>query len=117
MRNLEESDGFEYAIDYIAKFKNSRKFKPRKHIENYVQVLSYGGLVQPSDEMKIKNQRALDSLWIQLNNTGPGGQIVFRNKEKLNKRTFQEFKTRIFQIVLLRQVFQNVDDIPRNNYK
>lgn len=107
IRNLEESDGFEYAMGYIAKsqinerpewgnhtYQLEHNCEPEMNKENYVQDLSHGGLIQPSDQwLEIGDQ--LDSCFNWMHNTGPeGDQIGFRNKQDVSKRTLQKLKKR-----------------------
>ncbi|XP_062704502.1 transposable element P transposase [Aedes albopictus] len=105
IRELEEADGYEYVMGYIAKtemknqsnlgsytYQLEQECEPEINKENYVQDLSYGGLVQPSEEwLEVGNQ--LDSCFNWIHNTGPAGdQIGFRNKKNVNQRTFRKLK-------------------------
>lgn len=110
-RELEEADGYEYVMGYIAKsqikthpnlgnytYQLEQDCEPGMNKENYIQDLSHGGLVQPSDEwMEIGDQ--LDSCFNWIHNTGPdANQIGFRNKKNVSKRTFLKLKKRFPQL-------------------
>lgn len=102
-RELEELDGFEYAMGYMARpflkeqlgsYTHRLKETEESGVnhEHYVQDLSYGGLVQPSDEW-IEIGDHLDSCFNWMHNTGADAEeIGFRIKRNVAGRTMRKLK-------------------------
>lgn len=107
-RTLEESDGMEYANGFIARslltdyptLANQTctvtdASEEGMNKENYVQDLSYGRLLQPTDAWSDRANK-LDNYFNYMHNSTD--KIEFRNKKDVAKRTILQFKHRFPEI-------------------
>lgn len=106
-RSLEEQDGVEYAMGYIArsvlkdnpqmgkytyKIKDSSEEGLNK--ENYVEDLSSGGLVQPSEDWMTTADQ-MESLFNHIHNTGDdSASIGFKERKNVKSRTIKILKAK-----------------------
>lgn len=104
-RSLEEQDGVEYAMGYIARSVLSANPEMGNYTykicseeginsENYVEDLSNGGLVQPSEDwMNTANQ--MESLFNHIHSTGEDSSAIdFKQRRNVKSRTIKMLESK-----------------------
>lgn len=95
-RNLEEEDGFCYAMGYVARKLHDEypdlgkyTYQLEAEKENYVNDISYGGLTAPSESW-LENAEKMDTCFNALHNGSDN--IGFKETKNIKKRTTRVLK-------------------------